>query len=566
MKRGLSHLIVRSKFALPEGSAKLVKKSTPKMILDSFDSSKINEIALMDGSNNQTLTFGEVHNATYLFANALRKKGVKSGDCVAILSPNHLYYFPVFHGVGLTGAFSTTINPAYTEDEIKYQIEITKATMIVAHPSCLDRALAVGSVFKIPVLSLATKAEGTARHSSHVETIDEFMNIDNIDSVDRDSFRGGDNDKNFDSNSLLTVPFSSGTTGKAKGVMLSHKNVSSNILQIMQLEGYDMMATEGRERGTMLTPLPFFHIYGMVCCMCMSLYAGGKLVLMPSFDLVRYLELIQEQKVTHTNIVPPIVLALAKHPIVDKYNVTSLRSIISGAAPLGAEVQELCSKRLGCLTKQGWGMTELSPLGTVVPNNVDPSTHNLIYGKSGLLAADMEAKIIDPNTGEQKSPLEEGEILIRGPQVMLGYYENEEATRSTLTPDGWLRTGDVGKFDEDGWLMITDRCKELIKYKGFQVPPAELEAVIASMEGVKDCIVIPVLDDEAGELPRAYVVKQDSAPGLTEEEVVAYVQQRVAPHKRLRGGVVFATSVPKSASGKLLRRVQVDIDRGRATA
>jgi 4-coumarate--CoA ligase len=178
-----------------------------------------------------------------------------------------------------------------------------------------------------------------------------------------------------------------------------------------------------------------------------------------------------------------------------------------------------------------------------------------------------EGKIVDPGTGNDLPFDREGEILIRGPQVMKGYLKNEEATKATIRPDGWLHTGDVGYFDSEGFIYITDRCKELIKYKGFQVPPAELEAVILTMPEVKDAIVIPVLDDEAGELPRAYVVKQDGCrESFTEKDVMEYVASKVAPHKKLRGGVRFVASVPKSPAGKLLRRLQVQIDRGEIKA
>ena len=234
---------------------------------------------------------------------------------------------------------------------------------------------------------------------------------------------------------------------------------------------------------------------------------------------------------------------------------------MSGAAPLGAEVQAAAASRLKCIVKQAWGMTETSPCGAITPDS-EISSIEFIKGKSGLLAPSTEGKIVDPVTGADLPLGSEGELLVRGPQIMKGYFENEASTQATLRPDGWLHTGDIAKFDSEGWLYITDRSKELIKYKGFQVPPAELEALILTMPQVKDVVVIPVLDDAAGEVPRAYVVKQDSAPSdFCADDVIEYVHARVAPYKRLRGGVRFADSVPKSPSGKLLRRVQIQIDR-----
>lgn len=313
--------------------------------------------------------------------------------------------------------------------------------------------------------------------------------------------------------------------------------------------------------------MPFFHIYGMIAGMATPLEAGAKLIFMSQFDLTLFLELIQQHKVSRGHVVPPIVLALAKHPIIDNYRLDSLECLMSGAAPLGGNVQEQASLRLNCLIKQAWGMTELSPAGTVTQDELvgEINAKNLeqIQGFSGILVPGTEGKIVDTETGEDMDYKEEGELCIRGPQVMKGYLYNEEATNNTITSDGWLKTGDIGCFDDRGLLMITDRSKELIKYKGFQVPPAELEALLLSHDHIKDCVVIPVLDDEAGELPRAYVVKQDNVPdSFSEEDVIDYVASKVAPHKKLRGGVRFAEEIPKSPSGKLLRRIQVAMDRG----
>ena len=294
----------------------------------------------------------------------------------------------------------------------------------------------------------------------------------------------------------------------------------------------------------------------------MANYCGAKTVFMPAFDLVQFLELIQTHKIQRAHLVPPIILGLAKHPIVDSFDLSSLTCINSAAAPLGADIQMMVSKRLRCVVKQGWGMTELSPAGCLVPDEV-AMDFEAIKGSAGLLCPNTEAKVVDPVTRVDLNYSQEGEICIRGPQVMKGYFENEAATADMIDSDGWLHTGDVGYFNEQGFLFITDRCKELIKFKGFQVAPAELEAIIAAMDGVKDVVVIPVEDQEAGELPRAYVVRQDDDTGaaLTANDVEEYVKAKVAPHKRLRGGVRFTDVIPKSPAGKILRRVQRDLDR-----
>jgi acyl-CoA synthetase (AMP-forming)/AMP-acid ligase II len=315
----------------------------------------------------------------------------------------------------------------------------------------------------------------------------------------------------------------------------------------------------------------------MVAGLFLPAQTGAKTVFMSQFDLELFLTLIQEHKVTRGHVVPPIALALAKHPMVDNFDLSSLESMLSGAAPLGGEIQRAASQRLNCIFKQAWGMTELSPGGSFTPDDVlrpkgfaggeEDWQKNIdqIMGKSGPLLPATEGKIVHPETGEDLASTATGELLIRGPQVMKGYLKNPEATEATLTSDGWLKTGDIGNFTEEGWLIITDRNKELIKYKGFQVPPAELEALLLTMPEISDAVVIPVEDDEAGELPCAYVVKNEATlqgKELTEQQVQDYVAERVAPHKRLRGGVRFADSIPKSASGKILRRVQKQIDRG----
>ena len=294
----------------------------------------------------------------------------------------------------------------------------------------------------------------------------------------------------------------------------------------------------------------------------MANYCGAKTVFMPAFDMIQFLELIQKHKIQRAHLVPPILLGLAKHPIVDKFDLSSLKCINSAAAPLGADIQMMVSKRLGCIVKQGWGMTELSPAGCLVPDVVATNSND-IKGSAGLLVPNTQAKVVDPVTRADLEYTQEGEICIRGPQVMKGYFENVAATTDMIDSDGWLHTGDVGYFNEQGFMFITDRCKELIKFKGFQVAPAELEAIISAMDGVKDVVVIPVDDLEAGELPRAYVVRQDDDLGaiLTAKDVEEYVKAKVAPHKRLRGGVRFTDIIPKSPSGKILRRVQRDLDR-----
>ena len=335
---------------------------------------------------------------------------------------------------------------------------------------------------------------------------------------------------------LAAIPYSSGTTGLPKGVMLTHRNLVANVLQseeVIRMESDDVV----------IGVLPFFHIYGQTVIMNMGLHNGAPIVTMPRFDLDQFLGLIEEHRVTIANVVPPIALALAKHPAVDGADLSSLRLIMSGAAPLGAELSDAVSTRLDVATVQGYGMTETSPVTHVCP--IEPD--RIKAGTIGLPVPGTETRVVDPETREDGR---RGELLIRGPQVMAGYLNNESATRHTIDADGWLHTGDVAEVDDDGYFAIVDRLKELIKYKGFQVPPAELEAILITHPAVADCAVIGVPDEEAGELPKAFVVCSGE---VEDDEILEFVAAKVSPQKKIRL-LERIEAIPKSASGKILRR------------
>jgi acyl-CoA synthetase (AMP-forming)/AMP-acid ligase II len=292
--------------------------------------------------------------------------------------------------------------------------------------------------------------------------------------------------------------------------------------------------------------LPFFHIYGMQVLMNCGLRAGATVVTMPRFDLEQFLQIHQDYGVTRSFVAPPIVVALAKHPLVDKFDMSKLEQVFSGAAPLSAELAIETGKRLGCDVVQGYGMTELSPVSHLTPAG------QFKPGSVGVTAPNTETRIVDPLTGEDVDVNADGEIWVRGPQVMKGYLNNEAATAATITDDGWLRTGDIGHVDEEGHVFVVDRLKELIKYKGFQVPPAELEALLLTHPDVADAAVVGLPDEEAGEIPAAYVVRRPDSQ-VTAEELMAFVAAEVSHYKQVRR-LEFIDAVPKSASGKILRR------------
>lgn len=346
-----------------------------------------------------------------------------------------------------------------------------------------------------------------------------------------------------DGDDVVVLPYSSGTTGLSKGVMLTHHNLVANILQTVA-------AADLSEDESYVAVLPFFHIYGMQVLMNSGLYAGATIITMPRFDLEQYLQLNAEHNCTRAFVAPPIVVAMAKHPIVDNYDLSSLEQIFSGAAPLSADVAEEAGRRLNCEVVQGYGMTELSPVSHLtVPGGYKP-------GSVGVTAPGTETMIVDPASGESLGTDSDGELMVRGPQVMKGYLNNDQATADTINDDGWLHTGDIARIDSDGHVYIVDRLKELIKYKGFQVPPAELEALLLTHPDVADAAVIGLPDDEAGEIPVGYVVLKDGAEA-SEDDIKSFVAGEVASYKQLRR-VTLTDEIPKSASGKILRRVLRD--------
>jgi acyl-CoA synthetase (AMP-forming)/AMP-acid ligase II len=327
--------------------------------------------------------------------------------------------------------------------------------------------------------------------------------------------------------------------------MLSHGNLVANVLQVQATRHLN----DGED--TLIAFLPFFHIYGLTLILMVGLRCGATLVVMPRFELEPYLDLVERHRATMLHVVPPIVLALAKSPAVERRDFSSVRKLFSGAAPLGADVTSQCCARVGGVLQQGYGLTETSPATHI--SSDDSATNK--PGSIGAPLPNTECRVVDPATRQDVARGQDGEIWIRGPQVMQGYLNRPEETRATVDAEGWLHTGDIGHADADGDFFIVDRLKELIKYKGMQVAPAELEAVLISHPAVADAAVVPQKDEECGEIPRAFVVLKTPA---TADEIMAYVAARVAPYKKIRR-LEFIAAIPKSPSGKILRRVLRDL-------
>ncbi len=479
--------------------------------------------AVIDGPGEWSLTFGQLAQSVYALAGGLSDCGFQRGDVAALIAPNSPWYPVVFHAVAVAGGAVTTVNPAYGPEEIAYQLTDSGAKMAFTADG-----------FAAPV----AEAMASADVAGDVVVIDSDSPAAGVPmlSLMGDLIAQVEVDPHQD---VVVLPYSSGTTGLPKGVMLTHANLVNNIEQC-----YTSVASLTSD--VVLAVLPFFHIYGMQVLMNDQLHNGATLVTTPRFDLAQALSLIEQHQVTRFFAVPPIVLALAKHPAVADFDLSSLRQVLSGAAPLGAEVAAEASDRIGCEVVQGYGMTELSPISHATPPG------NFKPGSIGLTASNTEIRIVDVDSGDDLPTDAEGELWIRGPQVMKGYLNNPEATAATIDDDGWLHTGDIGRIDDDGHVYIVDRLKELIKVKAFQVAPAELEALLVEHPDIADAAVIGRPDDESGEVPLAFVVLAPDA-ALDEAGVKAYVAEHTATYKQL-GGVRFADSIPKSASGKILRR------------
>ena len=484
---------------------------------------------LIDGPSGRALTMGQVAGGARRVATGLARRGFAKSDVLAIYSPNLPEYVLAFHGPVMAGGIVTTANPLYVPEELAFQLRDTGAKYLVTVPPFLDKAREAARGTAVREIFVFGEAQGATPFSALL------ANDGDLPPVPIDTHRD-----------LVALPYSSGTSGRPKGVMLSHRNL---VAVTRQVEAQAQIDENWRTLGI----LPFFHIYGLVVLMNFPLYFGGLCVTMPRFDLAEFLRLIQEHRLTHLYVVPPIVLALAKHPLVDQFDLSSVKLVNSGAAPLDAALQRACAERLHCLVTQGYGMTETSLACHVTPQ--DPA--KVRSGAVGLTLPNMESKVVDLVTGATLPAGERGEIHVRGPNVMQGYWKDPEATARTLDADGWLHTGDVGHADADGYFYVVDRVKELIKYKGMQVAPAELEGLLLSHPAVADAAVIPSPDEEAGEVPKAFVVLRQSLPP---EDLMAWVAGRVAPHKKIRR-MAIVDAVPKSASGKILRRVLVEQER-----
>jgi acyl-CoA synthetase (AMP-forming)/AMP-acid ligase II len=480
------------------------------------------KVAMVEAGSGRSYTYRELLALIPRLARGLQARGFDKGDVLAIMSPNLPEYPIAFHGAASAGGIVTTLNPLYTADEIAFQLRDSKARLLLTVAPLLEKAREGAAKSRVEEVIVFGEAEGAVSFASLlIAGVPAEPNINAAEDV-------------------VALPYSSGTTGLSKGVMLTHRNLVANLVQLAATIPIG-------EDEKVLAHLPFFHIYGMTVVMNNALSRGATVVTMPRFELEPFLKAAQDHQITRLFIVPPIVVLLAKNPVVDNYDLSSVKRILSGAAPLDADTANRCSKRISARLTQGYGLTETSPGSHVVPDDVA----EVVAGSVGPALPNTECKIVDVVTGEELGRHEDGEIWMRGPQIMKGYLNNEEATRNSIDADGFFHSGDIGHIDDRDEYFIVDRLKELIKYKGFQVPPAELEAHLLSHPKVADAAVIGVIDEEGEEIPKGFVVLKEPA---TSEEIMAFVAERVAPHKRIRR-LEIIDQIPKSATGKILRRV-----------
>jgi acyl-CoA synthetase (AMP-forming)/AMP-acid ligase II len=478
--------------------------------------------ALIDGITGQTISYAQLAQMVERMAAGFAELGITPGDVVALHSPNTVLYPVVFYAASRAGATVTTLSALTTAKDMANQLDDSKAVLVVT----------VGALLPVALEAAGDRPVWTCDRVEGHRSVQELLtSAGEVPEVQVDA-----------AEDVAVLPYSSGTTSLPKGVMLTHASIGVNLRQIAALRP---MTPDDR----IIAVLPFFHIYGMTALMNLPLQAGATVVVLPRFDLEQFLSVLERERITKVFVAPPVVVVFAKHPAVAGHDLSAVTSIVSAAAPLDADVAGVAAARLGVPITQAYGMTELSPGTHLVPI---PEEAAAPPGTVGKLVPSSDARLVDVATGEDVGPGEEGEIWIRGPQRMKGYFGRQEETDTLIDADGWLHTGDIGTVDDDGWWHIVDRVKELIKYKGYQVAPAELEAVLLASPDVADAAVIGVYDERGDEVPKAFVVR---APGsaATEDDVLAYVAAHTAPYKRVRR-VEFIDAVPKSASGKILRR------------
>lgn len=489
---------------------------------------------LINAPTGEIYTYYDVELTAQKVASGLNKLGIQQGDVIMVLLPNCPEFVFAFLGASFRGAIMTAANPFFTSAEIAKQAKASNTKLLVTQACYYDKVKDLENVKLVFVDS--SPEEDNHMHFSELIKADE----NEIQEVK----------VNINPDDVVALPYSSGTTGLPKGVMLTHKGLVTSIAQQVDGENPNLYY---HSEDVILCVLPMFHIYSLNSVLLCGLRAKASILLMPKFDINAFFGLVTKYKVTIAPVVPPIVLAIAKSPELDKYDLSSIRVLKSGGAPLGKELEDTVRAKFPkAKLGQGYGMTEAGPVLTMCLSFAKEPI-DVKSGACGTVVRNAEMKIVDPQNDSSLPRNQPGEICIRGDQIMKGYLNNPEATRETIDKEGWLHTGDIGFIDDDDELFIVDRLKELIKYKGFQVAPAELEAIILSHPQISDVAVVPMLDEAAGEVPVAFVVRSNGSIDTTEDDIKKFVSKQVVFYKRINR-VFFIDAIPKSPSGKILRK------------
>ncbi|GAA4036375.1 AMP-binding protein [Arthrobacter methylotrophus] len=523
-------------FTSPYADVEIPETTLYEYLFGGLSIDDLDRVALVDGASGEETSYGKLVGQIDATAGWLAEQGVGPDTMLGLFCPNIPAFAVVFHGTLRAGAAITTVNALYTAEEVGRQLADSGATWLFTISPFLKRAEAAAQAAGIPAGRIVVLDGGdpavAAGHPSLTDVLQAGLPAPRL---------------SVDPHAAAVVPYSSGTSGTPKGVMLSQYNLVANVAQA---RAFFRVTPD----DVVLAVLPFFHIYGLTVLLNLALGERARLVTMPKFDLAEFLRITQDHRCTYLFIAPPIAVALAKHPLVDRYDLSSVRVVLSGAAPLDGGLGHAVASRLGCTVLQGYGMTELSPVSHAIPRD---DSGNIPLDSVGYTVPNTQCKLLDIATDEEiEVPAEgasaPGQLLVRGPQVMLGYLNRPDATAAMIDPDGFLRTGDIATVTADGVVTIVDRLKELIKYKGYQIAPAELEALLLTHPRIADAAVIGVRTDDREEVPKAFVVRQGAAE-LGDDDVMEFVAARVAPFKRIRS-VEFVEVIPKSASGKILRR------------
>nr|CBJ23825.1 4-coumarate:coenzyme A ligase 1 [Melissa officinalis] len=487
---------------------------------------------LINGATGDVYTYEEVELTARKVATGLSQLGIQQGETIMLLLPNSPEYVFAFLGASYIGAVSTMANPFFAPAEVIKQAKASAAKLIITQACYVDKVGDYASDNGVKVMCIDAPPPGCLP----------FSELTSADERDMPAVKIHPED-------AVALPYSSGTTGLPKGVMLTHKGLVTSVAQQVDGENPNLYI---HSEDVMLCVLPLFHIYSLNSVLLCGLRVGAAILIMQKFDIVPFLELMQKYKVTIGPFVPSIVLAIAKSPLVGKYDISSVRMAMSGAAPLGKELEDsVRTKFPNAKLGQGYGMTEAGPvLSMCLAFAKEP--FEIKSGACGTVVRNAEVKIVDPETGASLGRNQSGEICIRGDQIMKGYLNDLESTKRTIDHDGWLHTGDIGFIDADDELFIVDRLKEIIKYKGFQVAPAEIEALLLSHPYISDAAVVSMQDEQAGEVPVAFVVRSNGST-ITEDEIKQFISKQVVFYKRINR-VFFIDAIPKSPSGKILRK------------